>query len=239
MRIAIDSRAIVRGGVVGVLLATLAAPGAASAGAVDPAEITAAEDLVRRVYYEGLPYAAVRAVGPAGAARWLEMLADPVEQAHAATLAEAIGIAAPPGAYEALAAAHAAGASGEIDHAEYRLRRAIPFAMGHLARTDDRALAWLIAAAESEPRDPGWSFRGRGGVRQGEEQHLRAVTGLGLSGRPAAAAVLRQLADLAGPAAAADPGGVPGHAADALSLNDRIATRGADAVLAAPSGRRR
>jgi len=215
-------------------IVALAGLWAATAGHAEPnEEIAAAENLVRRTYYEGLPYAEARAVAPAAAARWVAMLGDPRERAHAATIAEALGIAAPPGAFEALVAADAAGASGEIDLAAYKLRRAIPLAMGHLARSDDRALVWLIAAAEREGEDPGWYFRDRSGPRLGEEQRLRAVAGLGLAGRPAAAAALHRLSARHGPS------GVSDHARDALALNEGIAVRGADAVLGAPRRPRR
>jgi hypothetical protein len=201
-----------------VLAALIAAPVAVAASAASPDdEADAAAHLVRQTYYEGLPIDAARAIGPVGAARLVEMLHDPAERAHAANIAIALGVAAQPGAYEALAGALDAGASGEVDRPLFRLLDTVPLAMGYLARRDDRALAWLEERASSRGADPGWShgpFRGQALV---DQERRRAIAGLGLSGRSEAIAVLDAIA-AAGAEAAGDPelGAAVASARDAI-----------------------
>jgi hypothetical protein len=215
-----------------VAVALLAATGSASADAGGDAAAAAA--LVREIHYEGLPYERARAITPAGAARLAELLNDPAERAHAANAVLALGIAAQPGAFEAIAGAAEHGSSGGVDRATYRLRTAIPIAMGHLARSDDRALAWLVARAETRGADPGWWSGPFAGQRLADQLRRRAIDGLALSGRPEAAALLQRIALEGGRRAA---GGDPELAAQietASAVHARIAAHGADAVLASP-----
>lgn len=207
----------------------------ANAAAADPAaDADAAERLVRQTYYEGLPYEAASAITDAGAARLAAMLADPAERAHAANIAVALGIAARPGAYEALARATESGSSGEVDRTEARLRTSLPIAMGHLARSDDRAYAWLVARVDDTRDDPGWSSGSRAGPRLAAQLRRRAIMGLALSGRSDADAILQRLAQPSGQrraAAAADPE-LTAIVETARDVHARIARDGADAALA-------
>jgi hypothetical protein len=209
--------------------------GIASAAAADPAaEAQAAERLVRQTYYEGLPYEDARAVTGAGAARLAAMLLDPAERAHAANIVLALGIAARPGAYEVLVDVAARGSSGEVDRTEARLRTALPIAMGHLARSDDRAYAWLVARVDDTSGDPGWSSGSLVGPRLAAQLRRRAIAGLALSGRPEADAILQQLAQPSQRrrvAAPADPE-LAAIVATARDVHARIARDGADAALA-------
>jgi hypothetical protein len=174
-----------------MLAALLALPWRAGATPAD--EARAAEALVRRTYYEGLPVDAARAITPAGAERLAALLADPAERANAAKIALALGIAARPGAFEALERAADAGASGELDRAAYRLLDAVPIAMGWLARSDDRAFAWLVARAATRGADPGWSHGPFAGQRLADQQRRRAIAGLALSGRAEVPALLDRI----------------------------------------------
>ena len=195
-----------------LLLLALASPGRAEA----PDVASAADALVEAVYYEGLPYARARALGPQGLARLRELLADETRSdVHANTLL-AIGMAAGPGAYEALVSW--AATSGDGSHAERRAERALPMAMGHLARHDARAVAWLASEAD-EAR-----ARGHG------EHHARLATALGIAGTAEADAVLaamQQRGDAPQPRAVA-------HARDTCA---RVAHLGPDAFFAPEAAR--
>lgn len=183
-----ESKALLR-----LALVALLAHGVLPAEA-DPAdEARMAEALVRKTYYEGMPADAARAITPAGAARLVELLADPAERAHGANIVTALGIAAQPGAYEAIAAAAEVTASGEVDRRLYRLLDAVPLAMGYLARSDDRAFAWLVARAGSRSAAPAWSHGPFEGQRLADQQRRRAIAGLALSARDGVPALLEAI----------------------------------------------
>lgn len=170
------------GWLVGLLL-TLAVPAAA-----DPAD--EAEAWVRQLYYEGLPLEPAAGLDDAAVARLTGLLADPDEAEHHANVLLALGASGHPDAYPALAAFATDAPSGEVDRATFRARTRLRLAFGHLARSDPRALRWLLAR-ESAPA-PAWHFR------QHRGDALRVLlaelerTGLALSGAPAAAARLEQ-----------------------------------------------
>jgi hypothetical protein len=219
-----------------VLFGAIGPGGPARAG--EREEAAAAEALVRARYYEGLPFADARAITDAGAARLVELLDDPGERAIWDAVVFALGVAARPGAYEILASAAERGASGEVDRAAYRLAIALPLAMGHLARSDGRALAWLLARAESAGGDPGWWHGAHAGRALADELRRAAVRGLGVSGRPEARAALEALVAapaLRGFAAFGDLELAP-VAAEARALQARVASEGADAVFAPDRG---
>jgi len=203
----------------------------------DPAdEARAAEELVRKTYFEGLPYEEARAIGPAGAARLVELLADPDAGSHAANVVLALGIAAQPGAFEAIAQTAEVATSGEVDRPTYRLLDAVPIAMGHLARSDARAFEWLRERALARGGDPGWSHGPFRGQRLADQQRRRAIAGLGLSARPEVPALLESIAagdtSARRSAAASEVDPELGAAiAQALDLQQRIAADGADATL--------
>jgi hypothetical protein len=207
--------------------------GAPVASADPAAEARSAETLVRQIYYEGLPYEDARAITEAGAARLAAMLVDTAEESHATNIVLALGIAARPGAYEALAGVAERGSSGEVDRGASRLRTALPIAMGHLARSDERAYAWLVARVDDASDDPGWSSGSLAGPRLAAQLRRRAIAGLALSGRPDADAILQRLAQTAGQrsAAAADPE-LAAIIETARGVHARIARDGADAALA-------
>lgn len=210
-----------------------------TARATPQQEQQAAERVVQRVYYEGVPYEAARSVTAVGAERLVAMLFDPAERRYAANVVVTLGIAAHPGAFEAIETAAGAGASGEVDRSTYRLLDAVPFAMGHLARVDRRAFDWLAARAATRAADPGWSHGPFRGQALADQQRRRAIAGLALSGRPEAAAILASIETGPGIAArsvAADLE-LAATVAAARELRDRIAAVGADAALAADRAR--
>ena len=193
-----------------------------------------AEALVRSQYFEGIPYGEAAAVGPAGAARLVEMLSQPVEAPHHAAVLEVLGMCGQPGAYEAIAAYAATQPTGAVSGATWRARLAIPLAMGHLARSDRRALRYLIRASDARaPAD--WTYRSMNGAAVAVAVHRRVIQGLGLSGAPRADAVLRRLP--ASPPVALSGMGtfsdVRSQVEEARALRARIAGEGAAAALSA------
>lgn len=204
---------------------------AASARAAQPG--LDAEALARRVYYEGVPYAAARALSDADAARLAAMLVDPREREWWPNIVVMLGIAGREGAYPALAAAASAGSSGEVDRPAYKLQTAIPLAMGHLARSDPRALAWLEDRVRNGGGEPGFSFRAMRAERLADQLRRLAVMGLGLSGRPEARPLLEAIAGEGRAARGVAGSPLASQADEALRLLARIAAEGPDAVLAA------
>ena len=127
-----------------------------------PLSVSETESLVRARYYEGLPVDQARRIGEAGCERLLGMLADPTEARHHGTILLAIGVCGPDGGLEAIeawAVAMAADAgSGEIDRARFRAWQMLPFALGHLAEHDERAIDHLASRLDAAAA-PAWRFR--------------------------------------------------------------------------------
>ncbi len=209
------------------LLLTLALP--FSAASAD--DVTDAEAMARALYFEGVPYDDARSITAAGAARLVEMLDDPAEAQHHATVIEVLALSGRTGAYEAIARYAAAEPEGEIGASSYRSRLAIPLAMGHLARQDNRALAHLTAAVARDGLPP-WHYRHLDAASVGSLLRELSISGLGLSGRPEAVSTLERMRPPARPQAGRAQGvGLDAHIDDALAMHARIATRGAAAVL--------
>jgi hypothetical protein len=201
------------------------------AGAKGSSDIDAAEALARSTYFEGVPYGEARKLTDAGAARLAEMLEDPAEARHHAQIAEVLGMSGRAGAYEAIARAAAAAPTGEVDAATLRTRVAILVALGHLARSDDRALADLVAAATGDGPTPAWRHGRLRGPRLAALLRRSALSGLALSGRPQAAEVLQQLLmDARGARAGAGAPDLVRHLEAALRLHGRAMSGGAEAV---------
>lgn len=149
------------------------------------------EALVRAQWFEGLPEAEARRVGPEGTARLIELLADPSERQHHANALVVLGLAGGPGAFEAIAGWADAPRSGEVDRATFSAWQALPFALGHLAKSDPRALARLETHLDSTPT---WHFRQHRSARLHELGRRGAATSLALTGLPEARAVLDRAA---------------------------------------------
>jgi hypothetical protein len=130
-------------------------------GSAETDEVEFERKLVRRHYVEGLPYARARQLTSAGVGILIEMLEDPAEAEYHDNIDMALGISGDPQAYPALVRFHEHPPEGEIDSAEYRTRRALPFAMGHLARSGSRAFQFLLEAARAEGPEsaPRWRYR--------------------------------------------------------------------------------
>jgi hypothetical protein len=149
-----------------------------------------AVELVRPVYIDAFPAERARALDAAGVARLAELLRDPEESAAHCNAVTALGFSGHPDAYAALAASAEPPPQGELSRARYCAALRLPLAMGHLARRDARALAWLEQAAAHGARDPGWSYGPDRGARLALLLREQVLTGLALSGRPEASAWL-------------------------------------------------
>jgi hypothetical protein len=196
------------------------------------AEAEFAEKLVRADYVEGLPYAEARDLTLAGIERLIEMLRDPAEAEHHENIVMALGISGAPQAYPALVAFQDREVEGEVDAAEYRARRAVPLAMGHLARTDRRALEFLLEAAHREGPEsaPRWRYLYLRDQKLAGILRRAAITGVAMSGQPEAVAELRAL----GGHARDDPTTTDElrvHVREAERLCDRIVREGPDRVF--------
>lgn len=183
-----------------------------------------AEDLVRAVYYEGLPYAAAAAIDDKGAERLIEMLGEPDTAPYHANILIALGISAQPGAFEAISGYAERPFSGRVDRLVFRNQLAAPVAMGYLARHTPDAVTWLASEA-SRSDDPGWAVGRLSSTRVRQMLRSRAISGLALSGRPQAASALQQLdAELrAGSRPDAD---LQRHLRAALALHARVVAEG-------------
>jgi len=197
-------------------------------------DVEFAQNLVRAQYFEGLPYARARQLTPAGVSILLEMLEDPAEAAYRVNIVMALGISGARSTYPALTRFYERPAQGEIHAAEYRARRAVPIALGHLAHHDPRALEYLFRAvrAKSTRSPPSWRYGQIAGRRLEDVLWRASVTGTAVSGRPQAAAFLRKL----GEAARADPGASEQrhlHIREAQEFCDRVMREGPDRIFAA------
>ncbi|MDJ0786588.1 MAG: hypothetical protein QNK05_07240 [Myxococcota bacterium] len=198
-----------------LLAAVLLGPLSALAAGASELDADAAEALVRQVYYEGLPEAEARRIGPAGAARLEALLADPTEAAHHANVLLALGHAGQPGAYEAIQAFAAALGDGEMDRDAYRAWQALPYALGALAEHDRRALQPLAAALDGG--DVRKRFGRRDGARLGVQRQRAAAQALAASGLPEAGALLGEARRKTRSAE------LESHLSEALSLHSRRA----------------
>ena len=147
------------------------------------------ETLVRTLYYEGIPEEEAARIGPEGCARLVEMLADPDESEHHGQIMLEIGLCGPAGGVEAIRAWADQPRSGEIDRAPFRAGQAMPFALGHLAEHDRRAIARLESELNRSTA-PSWTFRHHRGARLVGQGRRAAATGLAVSGLPEAAQAL-------------------------------------------------
>ena len=170
----------------GGLVGGLGSPVAATAQTLDAAQ---AESLVRARWFEGLPEEEALRIGPEGARRLIEMLADPAESRSHANILLALGLCGQPGAFAAIAGWADRPREGEIDRDRFRAWQALPFALGHLARHDPRALARLEDRLRAG-RAPTWHFRHHRGARLIRESRRAAATSLALTGLSEALGIL-------------------------------------------------
>ena len=200
----------------------------ASNAAAEPrdSEASRADQLANAIFFEGVPFEEASDLSDADVARLIELLDDPAEIRAHPNILVALGMSGSPAAFAAIADYALRGSSGELDRLEFRARRSIAYGMGHLARVDARAFAWLTQAAMDANAAPQQSFRQIGPERFARMMRRGAITGLGLSARPAAAHILAGI--IATPDA--DPRIVE-SSNEALLLHGRLSREGPESVL--------
>ena len=183
-----------------------------------------AEELVRAIYFEGIPHGKAAAIDSDGAERLAEMLMDPAEKPHHAKILIALGMSQQPGSFEAFRAFLQNGRSGEMDRSEFHAWRVLPTAMGHLARRDERALAWLAQQVQN-PEPPHRTYRQHD---LPELRHRAAIHGLAVSGTDEARLLLRALRDQRLARSVRRGASTPAdrRIQAALALHDRVAREG-------------
>lgn len=170
-----------------------------SAGGVAAAQrltIPETEALVRVSYFEGMPEEAAARIGPAAAERLAEMLFDPEEGRSHGQILLALGLCGWPGAMTAILRWNAilsesatldrvaTPRTGEIDRDLFKAWQAFPYALGHLAHFDRRAIVHLQALMNAAA--PSWTFRHHRGARLLDLARRSAATSLALTGLPEA-----------------------------------------------------
>jgi hypothetical protein len=205
----------------------------ASAPAAEPrsSEASRADRLASAIYFEGVPFEEARDLSDRDVARLIELLDDPAEIRKYPNILVALGMSGSPAAFDAIANYASSGSSGELDRLEFRARRSIAYGMGHLARVDGRALAWLTQAATNVSAAPRQSFRQIDSERIARMMRRGAITGLALSAQPAAVRVLDEII--------ATPGAEPGmveHGNEALLLHRKMSREGPASVLRSEFG---
>lgn len=170
-----------------------------SAGGVAAAQrltIPETEALVRVSYFEGMPEEAAARIGPAAAERLAEMLFDPEEGRSHGQILLALGLCGWPGAMTAILRWNAilsesatldrvaTPRTGEIDRDLFKAWQAFPYALGHLAHFDRRAIVHLETLMNAAA--PSWTFRHHRGARLLDLARRSAATSLALTGLPEA-----------------------------------------------------
>ena len=194
-------------------------------------EPSRADRLASAIYFEGVPFEEASDLSDDDVARLIELLDDPAEIRKHPNILVALGMSGTPAAFDAIANYALIGSSGELDRIEFRARRSIATGMGHLARVDDRALAWLIQAATDANAAPQRSFRQLDPERVARLMREGAITGLALSARPAAARVLNEVITTPGADAR-----IVEQSNEALLLHGRMSREGPASVLQSEFG---
>ena len=132
--------------------------GAAPAAAADP-EPSRADVLAAAIYFESIPFELASDLSEVEVARLIELLDDPASIRQHSNILVALGMSGSAAAFPAISDYAQRGSSAELDRFAFRAQRSIPIGMGHLARVDERALAWLIRAALETGTEPRRSFR--------------------------------------------------------------------------------
>ena len=200
----------------------------ASNAAAEPrdSEASRADQLANAIFFEGVPFEEASDLSDADVARLIELLDDPAEIRAHPNILVALGMSGSPSAFDAIADYALRGSSGELDRLQFRARRSIAYGMGHLARVDARAFAWLTQAATDVNSAPQQSFRQIGPERMAQMMRRGAITGLALSARPAAVNILAGISATPG----ADPRIVE-YSNEALLLHGRLSREGPESVL--------
>jgi hypothetical protein len=200
----------------------------ASNGVAEPSDLESsrADRLAAAIYFEGVAFEDVGDLSDVDVARLIELLDDPAEMRKHPNVLVLLGMSGSHEAFDAIADYALRTSSGELDRLEFRARRSIATGMGHLARVDGRALAWLIRAATDANDATQQSFRQIDSDRFARMMRREAITGLALSAHPAAARVLSEIVTTPGADAR-----IVEHGNEALLLHGRMSREGPGSVL--------
>ncbi|HPG26070.1 MAG: hypothetical protein H6748_12740 [Spirochaetaceae bacterium] len=153
-----------------------------------PLSIEETEALVHARYFEAMPEEQAARIGSEGAARLIEMLADPEERESHQNVLLALGICGAPGALEAISDWATEPREGELDRATFKAWQVLPHALGRLAEHDPRAVARLEAVFAEDT--PAWHFRQHRGPRLARLAQRGAASALAETGLPSAGRAL-------------------------------------------------
>jgi hypothetical protein len=190
---------------IGILVALAAGLMACQSKPAEPEPAPAAgpptiEQFVQATHIHGVPYDEARAYGPKVVPQLLQMLEDPRQEPHWANIVVTLCIIADERAVDPVLAFIARDAKdGSVSRAEYGAKSSAVMALGYIVnRTGNKkCLDYLRASV----RSGAWAERGvKWGAPEGASAAARdvslskkAILGLALSGRPEAAATLREL----------------------------------------------
>lgn len=149
------------------------------------------EDIVRRHYPEGLPYAEIRRFGPAALPGLRAMLNNAAEKEYWPNTVGAIGIIGGPGTSDSLIGYIDASRDRSLEPDAYRAALTAVVALGYVANGGDaRAMSFIVDASRrtNEPSPHTDSLRLSPSAIGGP-----AILALGLSGRPEARVALEEL----------------------------------------------
>jgi hypothetical protein len=209
--------------VASVTLCTFASIAAAE---VRDSEASLADRIATSIYFEGVPFEEARDLSAADVARLIELLGDLEQTRNHPNIIVALGMSGSPEAFDAIADYALRGSSGEMDRLEYRAQRSIAFGMGHLARVDGRALAWLIRSSKQTHAAPQRSFRQMDSARIARMMRKGAITGLALSGQPAAERAIAEII-----AAPGEEARIVEHANESLATHRKMHREGPASAL--------
>lgn len=162
-------------------------------------------EFVRPIYIHGVPYEKALRFNPETAIPiLLRMLADPAEEQHWPNVVVTLGMVGDERAVEPLIEFLKRDVDGTLSHSHYIAKSSVVMSLGYVINKtgSQRALDFLAdgAAPESWSRQPmRWtSPYHRTDAERNRQLATMSILGLGLSGHPTAAEILRQIPDVDG-----------------------------------------
>ncbi len=184
------------------------------------------------LYFENVPFDEASQLSDADVRRLAGWLEDATRTEQHPNIVIGLGMSGNKRAYRALRRYAKRAPKGAVESAQYRARMAIPIAMGHLARSDHRALRYL-ARELRRPRPVQWTYRHLDEERLAAMLLRARVSGLGISGLPKATAELESLARRENPKlrSAKPREKWDGHLDAAMRMCARVAQEGPSSVF--------
>ena len=155
---------------------------------------------VHRIYIEGVPYEEAARFDPAASVPiLLDMLADPKEAEYWPNTVVTLGMLGDERAVDPLIQFLQQGATAPLSHPQYIAKSSVVMALGYIINKSrsEKALQFLVESTDPEiwaRRDIKWSSPYHSTeVERNRQLTIMSILGLGLSGDPRAARVLRSL----------------------------------------------